>query len=48
MAALAQALSRASGADIDVDSLFTVVLFCGVGLLATFCMMRYGLDFGSF
>jgi hypothetical protein len=30
------------------DSFWKIVIFCGVGLLLTFCMVRFGLDFGSF
>ena len=46
MTALAQALiNRTTGA--DTGSLATVALFSCVGLLATLCAMRYGLDFGS-
>lgn len=30
------------------DSFWKIIIFCGVGLLVTFCMVRFGLDFGSF
>jgi hypothetical protein len=33
MVAIARALSRASGIEVDVETLTTVVLLCGVGLV---------------
>ena len=48
MTALVQAFNRATGTHIDAEVLTTVALFCCIGLLASFCMMRYGLDFGPF
>lgn len=33
MAAIAKALSRASGIEIETDMLKTIAMFCGVGLL---------------
>ncbi|HEY3679617.1 MAG TPA: hypothetical protein VGL45_12935 [Bradyrhizobium sp.] len=48
MTALAQALTRATGTDVDVGTLRTVVIFSLVGLIASVCMARYGLDFGPF
>jgi hypothetical protein len=48
MTALAQALTRATGTDVDVGTLRTVVIFSLVGLIASLCMVRYGLDFGPF
>jgi hypothetical protein len=32
MAIIARALSRASGTQVDVEALKTIVIFCGVGL----------------
>ena len=32
----------------DLDSLKTVALFCGVGLLVSLLMVSYGVDFGAF
>jgi hypothetical protein len=32
MVAIARALSRASGIEVDVETLTTVILLCGVGL----------------
>ena len=48
MTALAQALTRATGSDVDVETLRTLVIFSLVGLIASVCMARYGLDFGPF
>jgi hypothetical protein len=33
MVAIARALSRASGIEVDVETLTTVVLLCGIGLV---------------
>jgi hypothetical protein len=35
MTAIAKALSRASGTQVDVETLKTIVIFCGVGLLVS-------------
>lgn len=47
MAALARLLSRASGMDVDVETLKIVAIFCGVGLLASLLFAIYGLDLGT-
>ena len=44
MAALAKMLSRASGFEIDVDTLGTILIFCGAGLLLSLVMLSYGID----
>jgi hypothetical protein len=44
MAAIASALSRASGTEVDVETLKTVVMFCGVGLTISLILATYGLD----
>jgi hypothetical protein len=44
MAAIASALSRASGTDVNVDALKAVVMFCGVGLTVFLMVASYGLD----
>ena len=45
MTALAQALSRVSGSDVDVDSLRVILIFCAIGLLASALLLRTeGLD----
>ena len=35
MTALAQAIARATGTEIDADSLIAVLMFSGIGLLMT-------------
>ena len=40
MAALASALSRASATQIDVETLKTIVMFCGVGLVVSLLLLR--------
>ena len=44
MVAIARALSRASGTDIDVETLQTIILFCGVGLAASLLLVGLGVD----
>jgi hypothetical protein len=45
MTALVQALFRATGTEIDVESLRSIVMFCGLGLLVSlFAIETYGLD----
>ena len=44
MVALARALSRMSGVDVDVESLKAVIAFAGVGLLVSLMFIIYGLD----
>jgi hypothetical protein len=34
-AAVARILSRASGMDVDVETLKTIIIFCGVGLVVS-------------
>jgi hypothetical protein len=48
MTALAQALTRATGTDVEAGTLWSVVIFSLTGLVASICMARYGLDFGPF
>jgi hypothetical protein len=43
MAAITRALSRASGKDVDADTLKTVVIFCGVGLVVSLLLANLGL-----
>lgn len=48
MAALAKLLSDLSGIDINVDTLKTLLIFSGLGLLISLaCAMVYGLDLSS-
>jgi len=44
MVAIARALSRASGTNVDVDTLKTLLMFCGVGLTVSLIFASYGLD----
>jgi hypothetical protein len=44
MAAIAKALSRISGTQIEVETLKTVLMFCGVGLVVSLLLVSYGLD----
>jgi hypothetical protein len=47
MAAIARILSRRSGAQIDVETLKTIAMFCGVGLTVSLLMASYGLDLSA-
>jgi hypothetical protein len=40
MTAIARALSRAPGTQVDVETLKTIVIFCGVGLLVSLLLAR--------
>jgi hypothetical protein len=44
MATIARVLSRASGTEIDVETIKTLVMFCGVGLTVSLMLASYGLD----
>ena len=45
MAALARIITRASGFEIEVDTLRAVVIFCGAGLLfSLLLLLTYGID----
>jgi len=44
MAAIAKVLSRASGTDIDFETLQTLAIFCGAGLFVSLLFASYGLD----
>jgi len=48
MAAIAKALSRVTGTDVDVEVLKTVAIFCGAGLAVSLLAISYGPDFGAF
>jgi hypothetical protein len=48
MAAIARAFSRAfPGADVDVETLRTIALFCGVGLVGSLFLATIGLDMSA-
>jgi hypothetical protein len=40
MTAVARALSRASGTQVDVETLKTIVIFCGVGLVVSLLLLQ--------
>jgi hypothetical protein len=44
MVAIARVLSRTSGTNVDVDTLKTLLMFCGVGLTVSLILASYGLD----
>jgi hypothetical protein len=44
MATIARVLSRASGTDVDVKTIQTLVMFCGVGLTVSMMLASYGVD----
>jgi hypothetical protein len=44
MAAIARVLSRASGTEVDVETLKTIVIFCGVGLVVSL-LLAGGTDY---
>jgi hypothetical protein len=44
MAAIARVLSQASGTEVDVETLKTLLIFCGVGLFVSLLFASYGLD----
>ena len=44
MATLAKVLSRASGTQVDVETLKTLIMFCGVGLTVSLLLASYGVD----
>ena len=44
MVALARTLSRTTGINVDIETLKTVAIFCGTGLLVSLMSATYGLD----
>ena len=44
MTAIARVLARVSGTRVDVETLKTIVMFCGVGLVVSLLVASYGLD----
>jgi hypothetical protein len=41
MTTIARALSRASGTQVDVETLKTIVIFCGVGLVVSLLLAEW-------
>ena len=50
MQAILRAIIRASKTDTDIDGLKTIIIFCGIGLLASllFAIAGYDLTAGMF
>jgi hypothetical protein len=44
MTAIARVLARVSGTQVDVETLKTIAMFCGVGLVVSLLVASYGLD----
>ncbi len=44
MAMIAKTLSRISGTQVEVETLKTIIMFCGVGLTVALLLASYGLD----
>jgi hypothetical protein len=44
MAAAAKALSRILRTNVDVETLKTIIMFCGVGLTVSLMCLSYGID----
>jgi hypothetical protein len=44
MTAIAQAISRISGVEVEVDSLRAILIFCAGGLFLSLLLATYGLD----
>ncbi|HEY3791372.1 MAG TPA: hypothetical protein VGM09_06035 [Bradyrhizobium sp.] len=47
MDAILRALARASSTDRDIDGLKSIIIFCGIGLLASLLFAIAGLDLGA-
>jgi hypothetical protein len=47
MAVIGKALSGASGKAVEVETLKTIAMFCGVGLLVSLLFATYGLDLST-
>ncbi|MGB6399293.1 MAG: hypothetical protein WBF73_26985 [Bradyrhizobium sp.] len=46
-AAIARVLSRVSGTEVEVETLKTIAIFCGVGLFVSLLVATYGLDLSA-
>ena len=47
MTAIAKALSRASGTNVNVETIRTLVMFCSVGLAVSVMVASYGVDLSA-
>ena len=46
-AAIARVLSRVSGTEVEVETLKTIAIFCGLGLFVSLLLATYGLDLSA-
>jgi hypothetical protein len=46
-AAIARVLSHVSGTEVEVETLKTIAIFCGVGLFVCLLFATYGLDLSA-
>ena len=44
MTAIAKAISRTVGLEVEIETLKTIVMFCAVGLTVSMMCASYGLD----
>jgi hypothetical protein len=47
MTAIAKVLSRVTGTQIEIETLKTIAMFCGVGLVVSLLFATYGLDLSA-
>jgi len=47
MAMIVRAVSRALGDDVDIETLKTIAMFCGVGMFVSLLLATYGLDLSA-
>jgi hypothetical protein len=47
MSVVASALDRALGIQLDIETMKTLVVFCGAGLTASLLLASYGLDLSA-
>ena len=47
MTAIAKVLSRVTGTQIEIETLKTIAMFCGVGLFVSLLFATYGLDLSA-
>jgi hypothetical protein len=47
MATIARMLSRALGTEVDVETLKTLIMFCGVGLTVSMMLVSYAVDLSA-
>ncbi len=47
MVAIAKALSRVSGTQVNIETLKAIAIFCGAGLTVSLLLVSYGLDLSA-